>query len=567
MTSKKSFKNKLDINDKPDFLKGFSSYIIIFLIVTIIYAHTIFFNFTYLDDNKLILDNFYFLSDISNILKAFQQDVFINTIDNAYYRPIMNISLMLDAQFSGTSPFFYHLTNILIHLFCVFFVFSFLLKLGYKRFPSFLFSVFFAVHPALCQAVAWIPGRNDSLLTLFILLSFIFFINYMSDRKINNLFIHLLFFAFALFTKETTLISLFLFIFYIRLISLKRVLQRQNISLFLGWIIITYLWFVMRKSALPNPINYSPKDMINSIVSNLPAVFLYIGKTLLPFNLSVLPTLNNNTLIYGYIVVAVSIFLICLSKNINRLYITFGILWFLSFLLPAFIRPDPNLPTAFIEHRMYLPFIGFMIFLLEAANIKNIVFGKNFATFLCISILLLFSLINIFYSYNFKDQITFWENARNHSPQYPLARRNLGAIYYLKGDFDKAKEEYLECVKLNPAEPMVHNNLGLIYMNRGEFKKAEDEFLTELKYNPNYDTAYYNLGLLYLREGRIQQSINLWKKTIDINPYYFDAYEQLAALFYILKDYNQSAFYINQAKKRNGKINPQLLKAMESIKK
>ena len=47
---------------------------------------------------------------------------------------------------------------------------------------SFLFAFFYGVHPILTPVVAWIPGRNDSLITIFILLASIAVI-YLYDSK------------------------------------------------------------------------------------------------------------------------------------------------------------------------------------------------------------------------------------------------------------------------------------------------------------------------------------------------------------------------------------------------
>jgi len=58
---------------------------------------------------------------------------------------------------------------------------------------------------ALSQAVAWVPGRNDSLAAAFILLSFYSWIKYSSDTKKTGYFaLHSVCFALALFTKETS---------------------------------------------------------------------------------------------------------------------------------------------------------------------------------------------------------------------------------------------------------------------------------------------------------------------------------------------------------------------------
>ena len=151
------------------------AYYLIAVVVIALYAKAVFFDFTYLDDNILVLVNRYFLKDLGNIIKAFRFDAFGREF-GYYYRPMLTISLMLDAQISGVSPVIYHVTNILIHLAASCLVFRFFVKSGYPQDKSLLISLIFAVHPVLTQAVVWIPGRNDSLLTVFSLLSFIFLI-------------------------------------------------------------------------------------------------------------------------------------------------------------------------------------------------------------------------------------------------------------------------------------------------------------------------------------------------------------------------------------------------------
>lgn len=82
---------------------------IFFLFITafILYLPSLFFGFSYFDDNVLVLDNLRFLKNLGNIFQAFQQEVFhIQHFSAAYYRPILTLSFMFDAQLSGTSPFF-----------------------------------------------------------------------------------------------------------------------------------------------------------------------------------------------------------------------------------------------------------------------------------------------------------------------------------------------------------------------------------------------------------------------------------------------------------------------------
>ncbi|MCX5784268.1 MAG: tetratricopeptide repeat protein [Elusimicrobia bacterium] len=509
-----------NISDAPAesrFFTGLTPYVCLLLLISVVYAHAVFFGFSYLDDNNLILDNFHFLGDLSNFFKAFQRDVF-GAANEFYYRPLMTISLMIDARFGGTAPWAYHLTNILIHSASSCLLLVLLRRLGCARFPSFLCSAFFAVHPALCQAVAWIPGRNDSLLALFILPAFIFFIDYAAQRKTLHLALHLLFFLLALLTKETALVLLVLCPLYMLLIARKRIFEPRNLPVFIGWTAAACGWFILRKAAFLHPVQYAPEYMLRSFFTNLPAVMLYTGKFLFPFNLSVLPILRDNTPIYGYIASALIFMLLYCSKNADRKRAAFGLLWFLLFLLPGFLRPNSDLPADFIEHRMYVPALGFILLLLETNAVKNLVFGKNPGTFLAGLILVLFSVINVFYSANFKNSYNFWNNAVTHSPEYHLTQCNFGLELAMKGDLTHAIEHYQEALKLNPAYPDAHNNLGIALAKQGKFEQAVLEYREALRLNPYLAETHDQLGLALSAQGKVDEAVAHYREALRLKP-------------------------------------------------
>ncbi|MHB9019846.1 MAG: hypothetical protein ACYC3G_03180, partial [Minisyncoccota bacterium] len=161
-----------------DKFKNWQIFVVLAIIVFSLYGQTVFFGFTYFDDNTLILNNFGFISNLSNFIETFKQDVFHTPGASAfYYRPFLTIYFMISALIGGQDPMAYHFLSVFVHLVSVFLLFVFLQKLEYGRSISFLASLFFAIHPILSQAVAWIPGSNDSLATVFVLLAFIFFIN------------------------------------------------------------------------------------------------------------------------------------------------------------------------------------------------------------------------------------------------------------------------------------------------------------------------------------------------------------------------------------------------------
>lgn len=546
------------------FFKKWTPLLIIAGIGFVLYFQALFFNFSYLDDNNLILDNQYFLSHLSYIFRSFLTDVFHLFNSSAfYYRPILTISLILDYQVGSVHPFIYHFTNVMLHIVSSYLVFMLLVKLDYKKTISFLFSIFFLVHPVLTQAVAWIPGRNDSLLAVFVLTTFIFFIRYLKEEKTSNLVWSLIFLGLTLFTKESGVFIIPILFFYLYFIYKEKKLSFNKFYFFIGSVGVIGLWAILRHITLSGSTPITLIHMIKSVYFNLPAVIQFMGKIFFPFNLSVLPTIEDTTFLYGIISIILLVVILFLTKTKRWSYILLGVGWFFAFLLPSFIRPNTTLVADFIEHRLYVPIIGFFIILLETDLIKKIDIKKKSILIIAGSVIVLFSIITIIHSRNFANRLAFWKNAAQNSPHYPLAHRNLGAMEFLDGDMDNAEKEFKIALELNPNEQMAHNNLGLIYARAGKFEESEQEYKKELEINPYYDNAYFNLGLLYWQQEKYEEAILSWKKTLEINPDNIDALKNLTIYYYNQKNYEEAVPYIRALYKIGVPLSQELLKLLQ----
>jgi protein O-mannosyl-transferase len=555
----------------PDWIEkniffGKRPYAIIIILGFLLYFQAFFFNFSYLDDNTLILDNGYFLGNLGNIFQAFQTDVFhLFNHSASYYRPLLTISFMLDYQLGATAAFIYHFTNVILHLIAVCLVFSFFIRLDYRRDLSFLFAIIFLVHPVLTQAVAWIPGRNDSLLAIFFLAFFILFLKYLEAGRQKYLWGCLIFFAAALFTKETALFSLPIIAFYLYFIK-KDKKNKFSVLYFFGILIgIIGLWFFSRQLALQDSMAaMTLTNMLKSVFFNLPAVIQLTGKIFFPFNLTVLPIIQDTTFIYGIGAIFLLTLMVFFTKEKRWNFMLFGLGWFFVFLFPSFIRPNPSLVADFIEHRLYVPLIGFLILIMETGIAKKFDYKKRTSLLLGGIIICVFCAITILHSRNFSNRLVFWINAAQNSTHYPLAHRNLGAMYYLDGNYDAAEKEFQKALELNINEEMCHNNLGLIYMQRGEKERSEAEFKKELSVNPFYDAAHFNLGLLYYQTGQKDEAESFWKKTLEVNPGHVDAWRNLAVLYYGKKDFMQASQFAKEAYSRGAQLPSELMKLVEA---
>ena len=221
-----------------------------FAIITFaLFGQSINFSYTYLDDQTLILNSMDKLKSPSFLSAAFSEDVFHSPTGHGfYYRPILTLSFMADAMIGKGSFSMFHITNIICHILATFLLFLFFIELGSDRLKAFLFALIFLVHPMVTQAVAWVPGRNDTLLAIFILCSFIFWLKFLKSEGNRYVVLHLLFYTLALLTKENAFVLPLLIIIYSTL--LLHTPSKKYIISGVGWLIITMVWVIIRYHAL-----------------------------------------------------------------------------------------------------------------------------------------------------------------------------------------------------------------------------------------------------------------------------------------------------------------------------
>ena len=244
------------------------------------------------DDNFLIVESFSYIKKISNIGHAFLEDVSHQGQGGNLYRPLLTISLILSAQISGTMPFGYHLIDIILHCTCCSLLFVTLQMLGFKRSISFLGTLVFCIHPALTQAIAWIPGRNDSLLAIFILLCFISLIKFISTSRTKWYFLNLFFFACAMFTKETGILFPILAMLYYYNLKGKEIISITTVLFFVGWGIVLFNWHILRSAAMITPVG-NKFHAVMLVLSTFPVAIYYLGKIFWPFNFAFAPILED----------------------------------------------------------------------------------------------------------------------------------------------------------------------------------------------------------------------------------------------------------------------------------
>ena len=561
---KKQLKNTQAIQTQQGFFQNKRlQLILISLFIFFMYARTVSYEYIGLDDTTLIETNYKFIKNFSNILTAFTKHVMYSgtNLDNEkdYYRPMLTLSFMIDAHIAGNAkPRWYHFANILYHLTACLLLFVLLSKLKVNPITTFLLTLLFSIHPVVDQAVAWIPGRNDTLLAIFVLSSFIFLLKYIQTKEFKDLVWHVVFFGCALFTKENGIMLSILCLGYLGLIA-KDAFKSTWLKLSLGYLLFSIPWFFLRKIAIEgSTTDNSLHAVISNFLNNVPFILQYIGKVILPFNLSVMcmmEDVNYIQVIIALLIIAAAIFF---SKNKRWSFILFGLGWFIIFLAPSF---SARLVEG-LEHRLYVPIIGFIIITAETDWMKNLSTSNKkiwIAPVIYIAALLWItnSRLDIF-----RNRFNFNISAMQTSQYSVVPCVNLAGDYDIVGKLDKSIEMYKTALKrdsvygvIHPTNrvsyyTILHDNLGVIYTSKQMYKEAEQEFALAVKQDDVY--AIYHMANVYFKTDRIEQAVPLWKKVIakqPKQPEFKDVYLRLAQYAKDKKDTTSFNYYVNEFKK------------------
>jgi tetratricopeptide (TPR) repeat protein len=500
---------------------GWQLAILIFLPL-IIYIKVIGFDYTQMDDDSIIKDNYNVIGSIGNIKEAFTRDAFLSKNGNAfyspmktiiYYRPMQTISYMLDASVSGKNPRMYHFTNLIIHIITVV-SFYFLLNLLFsKNFNNkeiskipFLLSLLFSVHPLLSSAVSWIPARSDLLIGLFGIWLFITFDKYFSkidkSRKIIFFVLHTFLFLVIIITKETAILFPIILLLYFFLIKNSKIkkdttsLSYRSITPFLIiWAFSIFLYLYIRNKISNVSLSESSFGII-PFIKNLPVIPTTIGKFFIPINLSTMPLYNIYEIYSGIIIMAIIIIITLKYLQEGRFYILTGSVWFLLFTIPPmFSRVNyADYVFTYLEHRTYLPVIG--LFLIVAFLFKKLIIRIHIRNFIWIYLIILSEFIFLANENckNYKDAYTFYFSPIKYNN--PGAYMYKGTIFSKIKDYSNAMECYNMSIALNPNFPTVYINRGYVYSILNDHVKAENDYSRAISLDSTQQIlAYMNRSL------------------------------------------------------------------------
>ena len=539
---------------------------IIILLGIIIYSNS--FNCTFqLDDSYTIVDNLK-IRNLSNV------EAWWNFSPN---RPVAFFTFALNYHFHQLDVRYWHLFNLVIHLFnaCLVWWLTLLIYSSpalkdlqiakHKKVLAFVTALLFVSHPLATQSVTYIVQRMTSMVAMFYLISLAL---YVKARLINmgNLFKYLLFAGsiisavLAMLTKENAFtlpfaILLFEF-FFIRTKKLSVNFKDYRVILliaaFLVVILIIPLKYPVSIFKPFSPISH-PEFVLtpfNYLLTQFSVIVKYIQLLILPVNQNVdynFPISNSFFEIRTLLSFLVLISLIILAKFFykKQRVVSFGIFWFfLTLSIESSIIP---INDVIFEHRTYLPSFGFFIILSSATAV---LFLNKYKTLL-IGIWALIVISNSILTFErnkvWKDELSLWNDAVIKSPNKARPLTSRGTAYSKIGQWNKAIADYTRALQIDPKYQLALTDRGFAYRNLGQYDKAIADYTRAIEIDPMYALTWSNRGYILFKRGEWQKAIDDFNKAIEINPEFVDAYSNRSAAYSSIGQYDKAIADITKA--------------------
>lgn len=263
--------------------------------------------------------------------------------------------------------------------------------------------------------------------------------------------------------------------------------------------------------------------------------------------------------------------------------------WFFSVLAPTSLIPGTL--QMIVEHRMYLPLAAVLVALVLVAQR----WLSHVAIWLGAAALIACGALTVARNSDYRSALGLWSDTLAKRPENPAALNGVGmgllgsrgpaeALPYFEkaadrgprhaeyranyagalaalGRIDEAIAHYERSIQLEPRYSESHSNLGLILSERGQFPDALAHGETAVRLNPASASAQSNLGVTLLRAQRPADATPHLEAAIRLDPRSAEAHNSLGVALIQLGRAPEAAAHFETALR----IKPNYQQARENL--
>lgn len=463
------------------------------------------------DDIPLIKDNPLIRSPLL-IPEAFRHYLFPDAYAG-HYRPVQTISYIFDYLFWNKEAYGYHLSNVLWHVLgsvLLYYLLCRILESLLERWPdesfwkkrigsstaAFFLALLWVVHPVHSAAVDYVSGRADSLAFVFASSGWLLYLgarNLSSSWRRKGLFVLAMLSALlSLCSRESG--GLWMLVFLVYVFAFERKLRLRARFFILGaCLVVVALYGGLRQLPAHHSENGTSPGWTPAMrgVLMLRALGDYGRLLVFPSQLHIERTVfdpalgdsqagwRNAVAVHGLSlggILVLGTFLVgAFRKGAGQRARVFGVSWFFLTYLPISNLFALNATVA--EHWLYLPSVGFCIFLAGILFDLPAHYLRPTVALACVAVVGL-SARSAIRSSDWVDPETFFRRTFAAGGSSSRIGVNLGVIYALRGEHAKAEAILRKVLQVFPDYPLARNNLAIALSHQGKTKEAEAMFET-----------------------------------------------------------------------------------------
>jgi tetratricopeptide (TPR) repeat protein len=430
--------------------------------------------FLYWDDGGLFVHNPYYRG-----LSPVHWQWMCTTFFFGHWQPLSWLSCALDYTTWGMNPQGWHATNLLLHtgnavlvyLLCL----AFLKEKRNGRYAvAVLAALFWAIHPLRVEGVAWLATRGYLLCTTFCLLTLLFYLRAVEQKRYP--LAALLCFTLATFTKGIgmmlPLVLLLVDWFPLRRITCIRTAfsrAAEKIPFFALSLLAGAAAFLAKKTdGGMMPIEQS--GLAERLGQAVYGSWFYLLKTAWPLNLSPLyykrpdagPVMTALVL-----TAAAAIFLFLFRNRLRPVITVLGAFLLLIFPMLGLTQSGAQL---FADRFTYLATIPFSVLL--AAGLIRLRALRRPVLGAALALLIVSGAQTFVFSNTWSHNLTLWWRAVSVDKNNALAYNCAGRALMDYQQYEKALECFERAVQLNPAYTLARHNRALALAMMGRYGEA-----------------------------------------------------------------------------------------------
>lgn len=520
------------------------------VITSLVFSPVLFNGFAWDDDgfihsNRMIhtltLDTVRNILDFTNR----EENLFVKSI----YVPLTILTFAVEYHFFILDAGFYHLDNLILHIFNVLLVYWLFSLLTKRRSICFIVALLFAIHPLHVEPVAWISSRKDVLYGFFFLLAMVLYLYRLKGHQVFY-YLSLLSFILSLLSKPAavTLPFLLLVLDYHRerRITLRVILEKIPFLffsvLFTAISLYTYHGYWLTSHHQTGEGLSMGKVVYNLCIACHNMLF-YIEKTFVPSHLSCIypaPQMQNGHLPLVYLLsplftAALFLLVYALRKQAGK-EILAGLFFYLVTIFPTLqiIQVSPGIAA---DRYSYIPLLGIFYSLAVLGDRAIDRVGENrrgIARVISIAALIVITAALSYQSrqrcHVWKDDITLFGNVLESHPGNSMARINYAMAYYKRGERRKAQHEAQLVLSSVPGSSEAWNILGNVSLDEGRCGEAVQYYSKALLYAPDSSIYLYNRGKAYQQMNDAARALSDYNEAVNRSPGYAEALQNRGSL-------------------------------------